>query len=442
MLTAPDLGFRRRTRRRHPLAGAGRLGRPRLPRRDRPGRRQPAGPVLVVGILAVSLLTMPFSGSLAAREPDHRVAHHPGVRQRRRGDRQLPPLRDQPAHRPEPTSRRYSSTPCWPWRTSASTSTRASTPEASSGPLWADIQGGGYVEGGSTITQQYVRLAYLERRAHRRPQAPGSHPRRPGGEGAQQGRNPLPLPVPAPTSAAAPTGSAPRRRPTSASRCDDLTLTEAAMLAGMLSAPSFYDPRSNPGEAEYQRQRVLGKMADQGKISPVQYNQALPLRVTLADNLPRTGAAPATVVQPVKQPPSKYPWFTDYVRGYLIAKYGDDKVYSGGLRVETVARPRPAGQGRGCGQRGAEGHRSAAGHGPRLRRPQDRPGAGRWSAGATSQVTGEPRPRQLPGAQGARRPAKVRRRRRARLRRRRRQRPPAGLVVQALHPGRGARGRA
>ncbi|HWI03192.1 MAG TPA: penicillin-binding transpeptidase domain-containing protein, partial [Acidimicrobiales bacterium] len=93
------------------------------------------------------------------------------------------------------------------------------------------------------------------------------------------------------------------------------------------------------GEAEYQRQRVLGKMADQGRITPVQYNEALPLRVTLADNRPRDGAAPATVVQPVKAPPSKYPWFTDYVRGYLIARYGEEKVYSGGLKVEASIDP-------------------------------------------------------------------------------------------------------
>ena len=36
----------------------------------------------------------------------------------------------------------------------------------------------------------------------------------------------------------------------------------------------------------------------------------------------------------------KYPYFTDYVRQYLMARYGEEKVYSGGLRVETSLDPR------------------------------------------------------------------------------------------------------
>ena len=204
--------------------------------------------------------------------------------------------------------------------------------------LWADIKGGGYIEGGSTITQQYVRLLYTgdERTAGRKLREAilagrvekklskdeilyGYLSRAYFGSGAYG------------VAAAAETYFGKSVR--------DVSLTEAAMLAGLISAPSLYDPRSNPGEAEYQRQRVLGKMADQGKITPVEYAEALPLRVTLADNRPSTGAAPATVVQPARQLPTKYPWFSDYVRGYLIAKYGDDMVYSGGLRVETTIDP-------------------------------------------------------------------------------------------------------
>ena len=36
----------------------------------------------------------------------------------------------------------------------------------------------------------------------------------------------------------------------------------------------------------------------------------------------------------------RYPYFTDYVRQYLIARYGEEKVYTGGLRVETSIDPR------------------------------------------------------------------------------------------------------
>ena len=51
--------------------------------------------------------------------------------------------------------------------------------------------------------------------------------------------------------------------------------------------------------------------------------RALPLTVTLADNLPPGADLSAvTVVQPPKPSEDKYPWFTDYVRSYLIARYG------------------------------------------------------------------------------------------------------------------------
>jgi len=294
-------------------------------------------PVLVVGILAVSLLTMPFSGSLPAERPTiesriTRVFDSTGgeIANYRRFETSLPVARgdippvvvdavlaveDQRFYQHEGVDSRGVF--------------RA---------LWADIKGGGYVEGGSTITQQYVRLLYTgdERTAGRKLREAilagrvekkltkddilyGYLSRAYFGSGAYG------------VSAAADAYFGKSVR--------DVSLTEAAMLAGLISAPSLYDPRTNPGEAEFQRQRVLAKMADQGRISPVQLAEAQPLRVTLADNRARAGAAPATVVLPAKALPTKYPWFSDYVRGYLLARYGDDLVYSGGLRVETTLDP-------------------------------------------------------------------------------------------------------
>jgi penicillin-binding protein 1A len=295
-------------------------------------------PILVIGILAVSLLTMPFNGPLPPERPSvesriTRVFDSTGaeIANYRRFETSLPVARgDIPpvlidAVLAMEDQRFYQHN-----GVDSRGIVRA---------LWADIQGGGYVEGGSTITQQYVRLLYIgdERTAGRKLREAvlagrvekkltkdeilyGYLSRAYFGSGAYG------------VGAAAETYFGKSVR--------DVTLTEAAMLAGLLSAPSLYDPRANPGEAEYQRQRALGKMADQGKITQVELAQALPLRVTLADNLPRTGPQPAaTVVQPAKTLPTKYPWFSDYVRGYLIAKYGDDLVYSGGLRVETTIDP-------------------------------------------------------------------------------------------------------
>lgn len=337
MLTAPDLGFRRR--------GDGGSHWPAPAIWDDPVFRAVTAlavasllvPVLVAGILAVTLLTMPFSGSLPAEKPGiesriTRVFDSTGteIANYRRFETSLPIAKaDIPpvlidAVLAVEDQRFYEH--------------RGVDSRGIFRALWADIQGGGYVEGGSTITQQYVRLAYLndERTAGRKLR-----------EAILAGRLEKELSKDEILfrylsrayfgSGAYGVGAAAETYFNKSVK--NLNLTEAAMIAGMLSAPSLYDPRTNPGEAEYQRQRVIGKMADQGKITMVQYNEALPLRVTLADNRPRAGASPATVVQPVKAPPSKYPWFTDYVRGYLIARYGEEKVYSGGLRVEVSIDP-------------------------------------------------------------------------------------------------------
>jgi penicillin-binding protein 1A len=294
-------------------------------------------PVLVVGILAVTLLTMPFSGNLPEELPsiDSRITRvfdttGAEIANYRRFEMSLPIGRgDIPpvlvdAVLAVEDQRFYEH--------------KGVDSRGIFRALWADIQGGGYVQGGSTITQQYVRLVYTgdERTANRKLR-----------EAILAGRVEKELSKDEILfrylsrayfgSGAYGVGAAAETYFGKSVR--DVSVTEAAMLAGLLSAPSHYDPRANPGEAEYQRQRVLGKMVDQGRISQVQYTQALPLRVTLADNLPAVGAPPATVVQPAKAPPSKYPWFSDYVRSYLVAKYGDDKVYSGGLRVETSLEP-------------------------------------------------------------------------------------------------------
>jgi penicillin-binding protein 1A len=337
MLTAPDLGIRRRAEGGSPWPAPAIWDDPVFRGVTALAVASLLVPVLVAGILAVTLLTMPFSGSLPPEKPSiesriSRVFDSTGVEiaNYRRFETSLPIARsDIPpvlvdAVLAVEDQRFYDH--------------KGVDSRGIFRALWADIQGGGYVQGGSTITQQYVRLAYLndDRTAGRKLR-----------EAILAGRIEKKLSKDEILyryltrayfgSGAYGVGAAAETYFNKSVR--DLTVTEAAMLAGMLSAPSLYDPRANPGEAEYQRQRVLGKMADQGRISQVQYSENLPLRVTLADNRPKVGAAPATVVLPFKQPPSKYPWFTDYVRGYLIARYGEEKVYSGGLRVEASTDP-------------------------------------------------------------------------------------------------------
>lgn len=51
-------------------------------------------------------------------------------------------------------------------------------------------------------------------------------------------------------------------------KAEDLTLEEAALLAGLPQAPSAYDPIDHPGEAKKRQRTVLSLMAAQGVISP------------------------------------------------------------------------------------------------------------------------------------------------------------------------------
>jgi penicillin-binding protein 1A len=118
---------------------------------------------------------------------------------------------------------------------------------------------------------------------------------------------------------------------------NQLTLSEAALLAGLIPAPSAWAPRENPTSAESRRQLVLGKMLQQGYISADQYNQAITQTVWPATKGPPPPGA--TVVFPPQQHQVKFPAFVDYLQQYLINKYGPAKVYQGGLRIQTTLDP-------------------------------------------------------------------------------------------------------
>ncbi|MEZ5141584.1 MAG: transglycosylase domain-containing protein [Acidimicrobiales bacterium] len=119
----------------------------------------------------------------------------------------------------------------------------------------------------------------------------------------------------------------------------DLTVSEAALLAAVIPAPSRYGPRENPATAESRRKDVLAEMLRQGKITQAQYDEAVAQVLWYSGfGLPDR---PATIFFP---PPEnaigRYPYFIDYVRQYLIERYGPERVFRGGLRIETTIDPR------------------------------------------------------------------------------------------------------
>jgi membrane peptidoglycan carboxypeptidase len=203
--------------------------------------------------------------------------------------------------------------------------------------IWANLTGGGYVEGASTLTQQYVRLMYLDpAKTLRRKVKEAALARKVEKEMSKDEILYRYLDRAYFGEGAYGVGAASQsyfRKPV-----NDLTLSEAALLAGIIRLPSINAPRSNPSGAEAVRVTVLDRMLQQRRITQAQYDEAIAQRVFLVDDAYQPDG-PATVVHPPQEQAADYPYFVDYVRRYLLAKYGDDKVYRGGLKVYTSLNP-------------------------------------------------------------------------------------------------------
>ena len=105
----------------------------------------------------------------------------------------------------------------------------------------------------------------------------------------------------------------------------DLELHEAALLAGIPAAPGRFDPVTNPTAARERRRVVLDAMLREGKITQAQHRDA--------------DAAPLPDPQQVRLPGTEGPaghYFVNYVKQQLIDQYGSEKVFGGGLKVQTT----------------------------------------------------------------------------------------------------------
>jgi penicillin-binding protein 1A len=191
---------------------------------------------------------------------------------------------------------------------------------------WKDLRAGEVVQGGSTITQQLVRNLYISKertftrklkeaclaiklsRAHSKDWILGQYMNQ-----VYYGNHAYGI------EAAAQTYFSEHAR--------DLTLRQAALLAGLPQAPSTYDPLHRPAAALVRRNAVLRAMAQYGYITPARYRHAISLR--------RLGLRPGKLYTRIREP-----YFFSYVRDQLIAEYGSNTVRSGGLRVYTTINPR------------------------------------------------------------------------------------------------------
>ena len=204
--------------------------------------------------------------------------------------------------------------------------------------LIADLRGREVLQGGSTITQQYVKSAYTSgERTIARKVREGLLARQLSSKADKEEILFRYLSAIYLGEGAYGVGAASEtyfRKPVS-----ELTLSESALLAGLIPAPSRYEPRSNPGAAEVKRRLVLDRMLEEGFISGEEHADAIQQRIYLASSGPYTGV-PVTNVYPARQAFTKYPYFVDYVRRYLEEKLGRDAVYRGGLEIRTTIDPR------------------------------------------------------------------------------------------------------
>ncbi len=184
--------------------------------------------------------------------------------------------------------------------------------------LYYDIKAGRIVQGGSTITQQLAKLLFLKpersisrkikeaalsiqiEKKYTKDEILGLYLNQ-----AFFGTNAYGIEAAAHTYFGKPT--------------EDLSIAEAALLAALPRAPSYYSPFKHPSLALKRRNLVLKKMLEQGYITTEEYEEAL------------------TEPLPEKPHRRKYnaPYFIEFLRERLEDRY-NQSLYTDGLRIYTT----------------------------------------------------------------------------------------------------------
>ena len=186
--------------------------------------------------------------------------------------------------------------------------------------LWANVRHREIVQGGSTITQQYIKNAYIEddqtldrklREATLAYQLEKQWSKEKilneylnivyFGEGAY--------------------GVEAAAQEYFGVHAADLTADQAALMAGLLKAPSAYSPRRDPDTAMSRRDLVLNKMYQQHYLTTAELQTALAEPLRLAEN--------------ADGDQTEVPYWVEMVREELVSRYGSSRVLGGGLRVYT-----------------------------------------------------------------------------------------------------------
>ena len=113
----------------------------------------------------------------------------------------------------------------------------------------------------------------------------------------------------------------------------DLSLSQSALLAGLIRAPNDFDPFAHPVHARVRRNNVLRQMLDQGMITAAQKDEAV--------------AEPIELHAFTSRERYPYPYFVDYFKQWFLSnpafgKTREDRyqlLFTGGLRITTTIDP-------------------------------------------------------------------------------------------------------
>lgn len=114
----------------------------------------------------------------------------------------------------------------------------------------------------------------------------------------------------------------------------DLTLPQAALLAGVVNSPTLYNPATNPDQSIGRRNQVLSEMLRLRKITQAQHDEAVATPIQLKITPQQQGCANASMA----------PYFCDYISHLILNNpaYGpteterERRLYRGGLTIVTT----------------------------------------------------------------------------------------------------------
>ncbi|MFL5356172.1 penicillin-binding protein 1A [Archangium sp.] len=104
----------------------------------------------------------------------------------------------------------------------------------------------------------------------------------------------------------------------------ELSLGEAAVLAGTVQSPNRINPEKNIVKAKQRQRYVLGQMAGHGFAPHDQAEKEMEKPIVLAP----------------RPPPEVGPYYAEEIRRTLVARYGEEAVLTGGLRVDIAMDPK------------------------------------------------------------------------------------------------------